>query len=135
MAFADEHVVADTDHVSHEGNHVGGLTDGFTVGDLGFLFIQVVDGQAQQVAGGSEGKAGACRVIAEDGNRQTGIPDAAALVPFAQVAEGVGDGEDGVDLVIGLVPCPIKVTIVHVVDVQFFQMIGKFVSLRHYYSL
>ena len=54
MAFADKHVIADTDDIRHEGYHVRGLADGLTMGDLGFLLIQVIDGQTEQIAGGSE---------------------------------------------------------------------------------
>ena len=43
VALADVHVVADTDHVGHEGNHVGGLAHGLAVGYLGFALVQILN--------------------------------------------------------------------------------------------
>ena len=45
VALSDEHVVPDADDIGHEGNHVGGLPDGLAVGNLGFLLVQVLDGE------------------------------------------------------------------------------------------
>ena len=39
ISLADVHVIADTDHVSHEGNHVGCLADGLAVSYLGFALV------------------------------------------------------------------------------------------------
>ena len=65
VALADVHVIADSDDVCHEGDHVGGLTNGLAVGYLGFALVQILYFQAQQVAGGSEGEAGTGGVVAE----------------------------------------------------------------------
>ena len=131
VALADEHVVPDTDDVGHEGDHVGGLADGLAVGDLALLLVQVLDGQTQQVAGGGEGEPGAGGVVPEDGDAQAGIEDPGALVALAQVTQGVGHGEDGLQLLVGLVPGPVEVGLVHVVDVQLFQMLGQLDGLGH----
>ena len=132
VALADEHIVADADDIGHEGHHVGRLADSLAVGDLGLLLVQILHLQAQQVAGGGEGEAGTGGVVAEDGDAQTGIEHAGALVALTQVAEGVGHGEDGVDLVIGLVPSPIEIVLVHIVDVQGGQMTCQLNSLAHF---
>ena len=52
--------------------------------------------ETQQVAGGGEGEAGAGGVVAEDGDAETGIEDAGALVALTQIAQGVRHGEHGV---------------------------------------
>ena len=43
MALADIHVVADTDDVGHEGNHISRFADCFAVGNLALLFIEVLN--------------------------------------------------------------------------------------------
>ena len=65
VALADVHVIADSDDVCHERDHVGGLTDGLAVCYLGFALVQILYFQSQQVAGGSEGEAGTGGVVAE----------------------------------------------------------------------
>ena len=132
VTLADEHIIADADDVGHEGHHVGRLADGLAVGDLGLLLVQILHLQTQQVAGGGEGEAGTGGVVAEDGDAQAGIEHAGALVALAQVAQSVGHGEDGVDLVVGLVPSPIEIGLVHVVDVQGGQMACQLNSLAHF---
>ena len=131
VALADEHIVADTDDIGHEGHHVRGLADGLAVGDLGLLLVQILHLQAQQVAGGGEGEAGAGGVVAEDGDAQAGIEDPGALVALAQVTQGVGHGEHGVNLVVGLVPGPVEVGLVHIVDMQRLQMACQLDGLAH----
>ena len=58
IAFADIHVIANADDVCHEGNHVRGFTYGFTVSNLTFAFVKILDFQTEQVARGSKGEAG-----------------------------------------------------------------------------
>ena len=72
------------------------------MGDLALLLVQVVYLQAQQVAGGGEGKAGAGGVVRK---MEMPRPESNTLVEmFApEVTQGVGHGEDGVQLVVGLV--------------------------------
>ena len=43
ISFSDVHIVPDSDHVCHEGDHVGCLPHSFTVSDLGFSFIQILN--------------------------------------------------------------------------------------------
>ena len=50
VALADVHIVADADHVRHEGDHVGRLAHGLAVGHLALALVKVLHGQAQQVA-------------------------------------------------------------------------------------
>ena len=102
------------------------------MGDLGLLLIQILHFQTQQVAGGGEGEAGTGGVVAEDGDAQAGIEHAGALVALTQVAQSVGYGKHGVDLVIGLVPSPIEIVLVHVVDIQRGQMTCQLNSLAHF---
>ena len=93
----------------HKGNHVSGLADGLTVCDLRLLLVEVLRGKTQKVAGGSEREAGTGGVVAEDGNAETGVEDFRGLVALAQIAQGVSDGEDRIDFVVGLVPGPVEV--------------------------
>ena len=134
VTLMDVHVVADADDVSHEGDHVGGLTDGLAVRDLALLLVEDLLLEAEEVAGGSEGEAGTGGVVAEEGDAEAGVEDLGGLVALAQVAQGVGYGKDGVDLVVGLVPGPVEVGLIHVVDVQRLKMSCQFNSLAHVFS-
>ena len=49
------------------------------------------------------------------------------------VAQSVSDGEDGFDLVVGLVPRPLEIALIHIVDVQRFQMSCKFKGFAHFF--
>ena len=49
----------------------------------------------------------------------------------SQVAQGVGHGEDGVDLVVGLVPRPVEIGLIHVIDMELFEVSCQFNSLTH----
>ena len=131
VALADEHIVADADDVSHEGDHVGGLADGLAVGDLALLLVEHLLLKTEEVAGGGEGEAGTGGIVAEDGDAEAGVEDLGGLVALAQVAQGVGHGEDRVDLLVGLVPGPVEVVLVHIVDVERFEMTRQFNSLAH----
>ena len=131
VALTDIHIVPDADDIGHEGHHVGRLTDGLAVGDLRLLLVQHLLLQTQQIAGGGEGEAGTGGVVTEQGDAQTGVKDAGALVALPQIPQGVGHGEDGVDLVVGLVPGPVEVGFVHIVDVQRLQMTCQLKRLAH----
>ena len=131
VTLANVHIIADTDDISHEGDHVGGFPDGLAVGDLRLFLVQDLLLQAQQVAGGGEGETGAGGIVTEQGNAQAGVEDTGALVALAQVAQSVGHGEDSIDFVIGLVPSPIEIILIHVIDVQGVQMAGQFNGLAH----
>ena len=65
VALADVHVVADADHLRHEGDHVRRLAHRLPVGDLALSLVEVGDGEAQQVAGRGEAEARAGGVVAE----------------------------------------------------------------------
>ncbi len=135
VALADEHIIADADDVGHEGHHVRGLADGLAVGDLGLLLVEVLHLETQQVAGGGEGETGAGGVVAEDGDAETGIEDAGALVALTQIAQSVRHGEHGVQLLVGLVPRPVKVVFIHIVDVQLLQVLRQLNGLAHFLFL
>lgn len=49
VAGAEVHIVADADSVRAEGDHVGGFTYGFAVGNLRFTLVQVLLRKAEQV--------------------------------------------------------------------------------------
>ena len=134
VALMDVHVVADADDVSHEGNHVGRLADRLAVGDLGLLLVENLLLEAEEVAGRGEGEAGTGGVVAEQGDAQTGVEDLRGLVALTQVAQGVGYGKDSVDLVVGLVPGPVEVGLIHVVDVELLKMSCQFNSFAHVLS-
>ena len=46
IALADVHIIADTDDISHEGNHVSCLADSLTMGNLALTLVQILDFQA-----------------------------------------------------------------------------------------
>ena len=131
VALLDEHIVPDADDIGHEGDHVGGFPDGLAVGDLALLLVQVLDFQAQQVAGAGEGEPGAGGVVPEDGDAQAGVENLGGDVPLPQVPQSVGHGEDGVQLVVRLVPGPVEVVPVHTVDFQLLQVLGQLFCLAH----
>ena len=127
MALADEHIVANADDVGHERDHVRRLAHGLAVCDLGFLFIEHLLLKTQQVARGGKREARARGVVTEDRNAEAGIEDLRVLVALAQVAQRIGHGEDRVDLV----PRPVEVGLVHVIDVQSLKVACQFNSLAH----
>ena len=53
---------------------------------------------------------------------------------LAQVAQSVGYGKDSVDLVVGLVPGPVEVGLIHIVDVELLKMSCQFNSFAHVLS-
>ena len=105
--------------------------DSLAVGDLGLLLVEILRGQAEEVARGREGEAGTGGVVTEDGDAEAGVEDLGGLVALAQIAQGVGHGEDRVDLVVGFVPGPIEVGLVHIVDAERLKMSRKFYSFAH----
>ena len=131
VALADEHIVANADDVGHERDHVRRLAHGLAVCDLGLLFIEHLLLKTQQVARGGKREARARGVVTEDRNAETGIEDLRVLVALAQVAQRVGHGEDRVDLLVALVPRPVEVGLVHVIDVQRLKVACQFNSLAH----
>ena len=134
VAFANEHVVADTNDIGHEGDHVGCLADRLAVCDLAHLLVKDLLLESKEVAGACEREACASGVVSEDGDSKAGVEDACALVVLPQVSECIGDCEDCVKLLVGLVPSPIEIVLVHVVDVQGFKMSCKFKCFAHFYS-
>ena len=45
ISLTDVHIVADTDDICHEGDHVSSLTDSLAVGYLRFSFVQILNFQ------------------------------------------------------------------------------------------
>ena len=52
VALTDVHVIADTDDICHEGNHVCCLTYCFTMCDLGNLLIKILNLETEEVTCG-----------------------------------------------------------------------------------
>ncbi len=104
VAGPQVHVVANADGIGAEGDHVGGFTDGFTVGNLGFAFIQILLGQAEQVEGGGVGETGTGGVVAKHRDAKTGIEQLGGDVFGAQSLEGLGQLEHQRQLLGGLLP-------------------------------
>ena len=104
VAGAEEHVVADADDLRQEGDHVGGFADGFAVGDLRLAFVEVLDGQAEQVAGGREGEARAGGIVAEVGDGQPRVEDAQRDVLLVELLQQFGGLEDEFEFGHRLVP-------------------------------
>ena len=89
VAFAQEDIVADADGFGEEGDHVGGFADGFAVGDLRLAFVEFLQVQAQERGGAGEAEAGAGGLIAEVGDRDAAVEDAAADVGGVEVLPGL----------------------------------------------
>ena len=137
VALADVHVVTDADDVSHEADHVRGLAHGLAVGYLALALVQVLDLEAQQVAGRGEGETGPRGVVTEQADAQARLEDLRADVVLTHVPKGVSNREHGLQLVVRLVPGQEKVALVHVLEVQLVQLVYVHLqSLVHfYYSL
>ena len=121
VALTDVHVVPDADYVGHERNHVGCLTDGFTVGDLALALVQVLDLQAQQVARGGEREPCPGGVVSEKGNAQAAFKNLGGDVVLPHVAQSVGHREYRFNFVVGLVPGQEKVVFVHLLEIELIQ--------------
>ena len=119
ISFSDIHIITDTDNVCHEGDHVGSLTHGFPVGDLGFAFIQILYLQAQQVAGGGKREAGTGGIVTEQGNAQAALKYLCGNIVFAHKTQSVCQGEYSLQLVICFLPGKEEVIFVHFFEIQF----------------
>ena len=118
MAFSDIHIIADTDHISHKGNHVGCFADSFAVSDLRFFLIQILNLKAKKVACRSKGETGSCGVVAENRNPETALKYLCGNVVFSHKTESVRNSKNSFQLFICLIPCPEKVVIVHLLEIQ-----------------
>ena len=118
VALADVHIVPDTDDIGHEGHHVRRFPDSLAVGDLALFLLKVLRLKAQQVAGRGKGETGAGGIIPENRDSKAGIEDAGRSVPFPQVPQGIGHRENGLQFLIGFIPSPVKIGLIHIVDVQ-----------------
>ncbi|CCX41636.1 unknown [Clostridium sp. CAG:1024] len=129
VALADVHIVADTDRVRHEGDHVCGLADGLAVRDLALALVKILNFQTQQVAGGCEREARAGAVVAEQRDAEAGVKDLRGYVVLAQMAQRVRNGEHRFDLILRFFPGQEKVAFVHVRIVQLFEFVGKLLDI------
>ena len=125
VALADEHIIADADDVGHEGDHGSGLADGLAVGDLGLLLVQVLQLKAEQVGGLREREARTGGVVAEQGDCQARVEDLGRDVVLAQLAQGVGDDVERLELVGGLVPSVQEVATVHTLKIEAVQLLDE----------
>ena len=125
VALADIHVIADTDDVCHEGDHVRGLSHRLAMRDLALLLIQVLHLKAKQIAGGAERESGSCGIIAEQGNSQPGVKDLRGDIPLSQIPERVRHGKQRHDLIICLIPGKEEIILIHVTELQCVQLVNK----------
>ena len=125
VALADVHVIADADDVGHEGDHGSGLADGLAVGDLGLLLVQVLQLKAEQVGGLREGEARTGGVVAEQGDGQARVEDLGRNVVLAQLAQGVGDDVESLELIGGLVPSVQEIAAVHTLKIEAVQLLDE----------
>ena len=54
----------------------------------------------------------------EAAERLEQLADAGRSVPFPQVPQGIGHRENGLQFLIGFIPSPVKIGLIHIVDVQ-----------------
>ena len=65
VALADVHIIADTDNVSHERDHVSCFTYSLAMGNLRLAFVQILNFQTKQITCRSKRETGTGRIIAE----------------------------------------------------------------------
>ena len=118
MPLPDVHVIADSDHVRHKGNHVGGFPDCLAMGDLALLLVQVLHGKSQQVAGGGKGKSRSGGIVPENGNSETRIEDPGGNISLPEIAQRIRDRKDSHNLIICLIPGQKEIIIVHVFKIE-----------------
>ncbi len=135
VALADVHVVADADHLGHEGDHVGRLPHRLAVGDLALALVQILERQAEEVAGAGEAEAGAGGVVAEDADGQAAVEDPGRDVVSPHLPQDVGHGEDRRQLVVGLLPGEQEVRQVQAVALQSRQLLDGFADCSSVHSL
>ena len=128
VAFSDIHVIADTDDVRHEGNHIGSFTYRLAMSDLALLLIQILYFEAEQIAGRSKAEARACGIVAEQADAKPGLKHFGGNVILAHVAKRIGHGKYRIDLVIRLLPGQEEVIFIHLFEIKFIQLIN--ISLK-----
>jgi hypothetical protein len=52
MPFSQENVITDTDNFRKKRNHISCFANRFSVRDLGFFFVQVLNGQPEKIGRG-----------------------------------------------------------------------------------
>ena len=124
VALADVHIIADTDNVSHEGNHVSGLTNGLTMSDLALALVKILNLKTKQVTSRCKRETGTGRVITEQGDAQAGLEYLGGDVMLSHVTQSVSYGENSLDLIIGLLPGQEEIALVHIFEVQFVQFVN-----------
>ena len=65
VALADVHVIADTDNVSHERDHVSCFAYSLAMGNLRLAFVQILNFQTKQITCRSKRETCTGRIIAE----------------------------------------------------------------------
>ena len=93
--------------------------------DLGLLLVQVLQLKAEQVGGLREGEARTGGVVAEQGDGQTRVEDLGRDVVLAQLAQGVGDDVESLELIGGLVPSVQEVAAVHALKIEAVQLLDE----------
>ncbi len=58
VAFANIHIISNSDDIRHETDHISGFPNGLAVSDLALLFIEILDFQAKQVTGAGKAEPG-----------------------------------------------------------------------------
>ena len=123
MSLTDVHIITDTDYISHERYHVGCLTNGLTVCNLGFLLVQILYFKSKKVAGRSEGETGTCGVVTENGDSQTTLEYLRGNIVLSHEAEGVSNCENSLQLLVCFIPCPEEVVVVHFFEVKAVKLV------------
>jgi hypothetical protein len=89
------------------------------VGNLRLALIQILNLQAQQIAGRREREPGAGGIVTEQGNAQTAFKYLGGNVVFPHKPKGVGNRKHRLQLLIRLLPGKEKVAVVHLLKIQF----------------
>ena len=114
VTSTEEHVVADTDRISAEGNHVSGFANGFTVGDLRLAFVEILLAETEQVQSGSIGETGTRGVVTENRDAEATAKDLGGDVVSAHALERVSNLEHLLELVGALFPGQKKIFVMQI---------------------
>ena len=93
--------------------------------DLGLLLVQVLQLEAEQVGGLGEGETRTGGVVAEQGDGQARVEDLGRNVVLTQLAQGVGDDVESLELIGGLIPGVQEVAAVHALKIEAVQLLDE----------
>ena len=117
MSFTDIHIITNTDYISHERNHICCFTNCFAMGNLRFLFIQILHFQTKKVTCGCKRETCTCGVITEDRDSKTAFEYFCGNIIFSHETKSISNCEYSFQFIICFIPCPEEIVVVHFFEV------------------